>query len=128
MKKALTLLLTLVLLASVATVFSSCGGEEIIVLNVYNWGEYISDGSEGTLNVNLAFEEYYYQTYGVKMEVNYTTYASNEDLYAKLKSGATGYDIIIPSDYMIQRMIAEGMLETLDYENIPNYQIGRAHV
>ena len=59
------------------------------------------------------------------MTVNYTTYASNEDLYAKLKSGATGYDIIIPSDYMIQRMIEDkdgNMLEELDYSNIPNYK------
>lgn len=101
---------------------ASCSGTETIVLNVYNWGEYISDGSEDTLDVNAAFEAYYYETYGVILEVNYTTYASNEDLYAKLKSGATGYDIIIPSDYMIQRMISENMLEELNYGNIPNYK------
>lgn len=86
------------------------------VINVYNWGEYISDGSEGSLNVNAAFTE----ATGIK--VNYTTYASNEDMYAKLKSGANGYDVIIPSDYMIKRLIDEGMLEKLDYSNIPNYK------
>ncbi len=97
-------------------------GEESITLNVYNWGEYISDGSEGTLDVNAAFEEYYYETYGQRVKVNYTTYASNEDMYAKLRSGATGYDIVIPSDYMIERMIDEEMLLPLNFENIPNYQ------
>ena len=91
------------------------------VLNVYNWGEYISDGSEGSLDVNAEFEKYYEETYGESIDVIYTTYASNEDLYAKLKSGVAGYDVIIPSDYMIERMIAEGMLEKLDFSNIPNY-------
>ncbi|MBR2621871.1 MAG: spermidine/putrescine ABC transporter substrate-binding protein [Clostridia bacterium] len=100
----------------------SCDGKDTITLNVYNWGEYISDGSEGTLDVNAAFEEYYYETYGQKVKVNYTTYASNEDMYAKLRSGSTGYDIVIPSEYMIQRMINEGMLEELDFDNIPNFE------
>lgn len=122
MKRGIIFILLAALLLSMSVMFSSCTETETIVLNVYNWGEYISDGSEGTLDVNAAFEEYYLATYGVKLEVNYTTYASNEDLYAKLKSGATGYDVIIPSDYMIQRMIKEDMLETLDYTNIPNYQ------
>ena len=128
MKKILScLVLTLFLLATLLS-FASCGsGREKIVLNVYNWGEYISDGSEGSLDVNKAFEAYYLKTYGVEMTVNYTTYASNEDLYAKLKSGATGYDVIIPSDYMIQRMVQENMLEKLDYSNIPNYKYIAEH-
>ena len=92
------------------------------VLNVYNWGEYISDGSEDSLDVNRAFEEYYKETFGETVRVIYTTYASNEDLYAKLKSGAAGYDVIVPSDYMIARLIDEDMLEPLDFENIPNYE------
>ncbi len=90
-------------------------------VNVYNWGEYISDGSEGSMDVNAAFEEYYYETYGEEIEVIYTTYASNEDMYAKLKSGAAGYDVVIPSDYMIARLIEEDMLEKIDFSNIPNY-------
>ena len=69
---------------------SSCSGgtaqgSETIVLNVYNWGQYISDGSEGSLDVNAAFEEYYYETFGQRVRVNYTTYASNEDMYNKIK-------------------------------------------
>ncbi|MBE6619755.1 MAG: spermidine/putrescine ABC transporter substrate-binding protein [Ruminococcaceae bacterium] len=123
MKRILSSLLLLSLVLSLVAVFlPSCGGGDVIVLNVYNWGEYISDGSEGTLDVNAAFEEYYYETYGQKIKVNYTTYASNEDMYAKLRSGSASYDVIIPSDYMIQRMIDEGMLEKLNLSNIPNAQ------
>lgn len=88
-----------------------------ITINVYNWGEYISDGSdEGTLDVNAEFTK----LTGIK--VNYTTFATNEELYAKLKGGGASYDIIIPSDYMISRMIKEDMLEPLDMESIPNFK------
>ena len=101
---------------------------ETLTLNVYNWGEYISDGGEDTLDVNKAFTEYYedwyYKEYGkkIKVQLNYTTYASNEDMYAKLKSGATGYDIVIPSDYMIERLKKEGLIQPLDLNKIPNYE------
>ena len=91
-------------------------------LNVYNWGEYISDGSEDSLDVIEAFEEWYYEEYGEKVRVNYTTYASNEDLYNKLSSGAADYDVIIPSDYLIAKLADEGMLEKLDFSLIPNYE------
>lgn len=90
-----------------------------ITLNVYNWGEYISDGSEDSYNVNAEFESYYEDTYykatgeRVNVQVNYTTYASNEDLYAKLKSGAGGYDVIIPSDYMLEKLHKEGLIQPL---------------
>lgn len=88
-----------------------------ITINVYNWGEYISDGSdEGTLDVNAEFTK----LTGIK--VNYTTFATNEELYAKLKGGGASYDIIIPSDYMISRMIKEDMLEPLDMDSIPNFK------
>ena len=87
-----------------------------ISINVYNWGEYISTGAdEGTLDVNAEFEK----LTGIK--VNYTNYATNEELYAKLKGGGAVYDIIIPSDYMISKMIKEGMVQKLDYDNIPNF-------
>ncbi len=91
------------------------------VLNVYNWGEYISDGSEDSLDTIAAFEQWYEETYGQKVAVNYSTFASNEDMYAKLKSGAVSYDVIIPSDYMIDRMREENMLLPLNFDNIPNY-------
>ena len=86
-----------------------------VTLNVYNWGEYISNGSDDSVDVVAAFEK----LTGIK--VNYTTFDSNESLYAKLKSGAANYDVIIPSDYMVAKMIAEGMLKPLDYSNIPNF-------
>ncbi len=90
--------------------------DEGITLNVFNWGEYISDGSEGSLDVNEAFTEL------TGIEVNYTTFASNEEMYTKIKSGGASYDILIPSDYMIGRMIEEDMLMPLDYSLIPNMQ------
>lgn len=95
---------------------------DTLTLNVYNWGEYISDGSEDTINVNEEFEKYCLEELGKKVKVNYTTYASNEDMYNKIKSGSASYDVIIPSDYMIERMIEENMLQKLDFSNIPNYK------
>ena len=85
-------------------------------LNVYNWGEYISDGEDDTLDVNAEFEK----LYGIK--VNYTNFESNENMYNKLKGGGANYDVIIPSDYMIARLVEEDMLLELDFSNIPNYK------
>ena len=87
-----------------------------VTINVYNWGEYISvDDGEGGFDTNAEFEK----LTGIK--VIYSNFASNEELYAKLKSGGgAAYDVIIPSDYMIARLIAEDMLEQLDFANIPN--------
>lgn len=96
--------------------YTRFNGQDISI-NVYNWGEYISTGSEaGTLNVNAEFTK----LTGIK--VNYTNYATNEELYAKLKGGGANYDVIIPSDYMISKMIKEDMLQPLDMSNIPNFQ------
>ena len=88
-----------------------------ITLNVMNWGQNIADGSDGTLDIVAAFEEKY-----PNIDVNYTTYDSNETLYAKLAGGGVTVDLIIPSDYMIARLINENMLNPLNFENIPNYQ------
>ena len=87
-----------------------------VAINVYNWGEYISNGSDDSVDVVAAFEK----LTGIK--VNYTTFDSNESMYAKLKSGAANYDVVIPSDYMVAKMIAEGMLKPLNYDNIPNFK------
>ena len=87
-----------------------------VVINVYNWGMNIADGTDGTMDIIAEFEA---QT-GIK--VNYSTYESNEALYSKLKNGGISVDVIIPSDYMIGRMINEDMLEKLDYSNIPNFE------
>ena len=93
------------------------GQNDRITLNVMNWGQNIADGSDGTLDIIKAFEEKY-----PNIHVNYTTYDSNETLYSKLKGGGLTVDVIIPSDYMIARMIQEDMLLELDFSNIPNYQ------
>ena len=126
-KRIASLLLALLLVALPLLGMTSCekAGGETVTLYVYNWGEYISDGSEGTLDTNEMFEEWYYETYGVRVEVNYSTYSSNESMYAKLSSGSVHYDVVVPSDYMIERMIAEDMLAPLNYDNMPH--IGSIH-
>lgn len=106
MKKVFCVLAALLCLASL----TACGGPESgAVVNVYNWGEYIDES---------IFEDFTAET-GIK--VNYQTYDSNEAMYGKLAGGAGGYDVIIPSDYMIGQMIEEDMLEPLNFDNIPNF-------
>ena len=90
---------------------------EQVTLNVYNWGQYIADGSDDSLDIIAAFEEKY-----PHISVNYSTYDSNEIMYSKLKNGGITVDVIIPSDYMIARLINEDMLQKIDYSNIPNYK------
>ena len=107
---------------------TSCGKKDLETktLNVYNWGEYISDGSDDLPDTNALFEEYFNtnlaEKYGYKIEVNYSTYASNEDMYNKLSSGSANFDIIIPSEYMIEQLILEEKLGPLDFEKIPNFK------
>lgn len=133
MKKILSLIISVILLS---LSLSGCGevSESFVIenadtsyysqfmgkdieLNVANWGEYISDGlDDGSSDVIYEFEKL------TGISVNYTTYATNEELYAKMKAGAANYDIIIPSDYMISKMANEGMLAELDFNNIPNYK------
>ncbi|MBR5278097.1 MAG: spermidine/putrescine ABC transporter substrate-binding protein [Clostridia bacterium] len=86
------------------------------VLKVYNWGYYISDGSDGSIDVNKEFEML------TGIDIVYDNYDSNESLYAKIKNGGADYDVIIPSDYMIARLINEGYLAKLNFDNIPNYK------
>ena len=128
MKKFVCLWMALIALMLLTCVLlSSCGEKtedkkSAQTLYVYNWGEYISDGSEGTLDVNAEFEKYCREELGLDVTVNYSTFSSNEDMYAKISSGSASYDVIIPSDYMIQRMVAEDLLVPLDLSKIPNYQ------
>ena len=91
--------------------------QEQITLNVYNWGQYIADGSDDSMEVIKEFETRY-----PHIKVNYSTYDSNEIMYSKLSNGGITVDVIIPSDYMIARLISEDMLLPLDFDNIPNYQ------
>ena len=91
--------------------------QETITLNVYNWGQYIADGSDGSMEVIAEFQKRY-----PHIKVNYSTYDSNEIMYSKLANGGITVDVIIPSDYMIARLIQEDMLLPLNFDNIPNYQ------
>ena len=120
MKKLVSLLVICAVLSAV--LLSGCGSKGSLTLNVYNWGEYISDGSEDSFDTIREFEKWYEAEYGQKLKVNYDTFASNEDIYKKLSTGAVSYDVIVPSDYMIARMADEGMLLPLNFDNIPNYQ------
>ena len=123
MKKALALTCAMTMAASLF--LTGCGGSANMsgsdsnsgdsngsgkrVVNVCSWGEYIDE------DLIYKFED---ET-GIK--VNYQTAESNEALYSLLKTGAGDYDVIVPSDYMIARLIDEGMLAELNYDNIPNY-------
>ena len=80
------------------------------VVNVCSWGEYI--------DTSLIYE--FQEKTGI--EVNYQTLESNEALYSTLALGGANYDVIVPSDYMIARLIEEDMLQKLDYSKIPNYE------
>ncbi len=97
--------------AVVALIFTVRGKAGDRVVNVCSWGEYIDE------SLISQFEE------ETGITVNYQTVESNEALYSLLKIGAGDYDVVTPSDYMISRLIAEDMLEELDYSNIPNYSL-----
>jgi spermidine/putrescine transport system substrate-binding protein len=96
------------ILALALLVLAGCQ-ETGVTLNVYNWGDYIDE------TVLIDFEN---ET-GVR--VNYETFATNEDMYIKVKQGGTKYDVIVPSDYMIARLIKEDMLEKIDVKQISTY-------
>ncbi len=109
MKKKSRLLLGLFLLLTVV-LLTACQQDSRVALNVYNWGDYIDE------SVIKDFEKKY------NIRVNYDTFSTNEDMYVKIKAGGADYDVLFPSDYMIERMIKEDMLHKLDFTNIPNYK------
>ena len=106
-----------VLLIGFGYLFIAPHTQQTVTLNVYNWGQYIADGSDGSMEVIAEFEKRY-----PHIKVNYSTYDSNEIMYSKLSNGGITVDLIIPSDYMIARLIEEDMLLELDFSNIPNYR------
>ena len=116
-KRLVSYACAIALLAGFGYIFLATHTQETVTLNVYNWGQYIADGSDGSMEVINEFEARY-----PHIKVNYSTYDSNEIMYSKLANGGITVDLIIPSDYMIARMIQEDMLLPLDYGNIPNYQ------
>jgi len=109
-KKIISLVSVALLLFSLAACGEVGSGGDAQSINVYNWGEYIDQS---------VLDDFEAET-GIK--VNYTTYASNEEMYSKIVSGAASYDVIIPSEYMISKMISEDLLHELNFDNIPNYK------
>ncbi len=122
MKKFFAVVLAVLAVGStVLPAFASSGSTQKaadtgVTINVYNWGEYISNGTDGTMDVNAEF------TKRTGIHVNYTTFDTNESLYSKLAGGGAEYDVIVPSDYMVSKLAQEGMLEKLDFKNIPNFK------
>ena len=115
MKKFISALLVAALALSL---FTGCGKkEDTTTIYVYNWGQYIAEGDDDSIDVIAEFEKKY-----PNIKVQYSTFDSNETMYAKLKNGGITVDVVIPSDYMIGRMRQEGMLQELNYDNIPNAQ------
>ena len=132
MRKLASLILALIM--AFATIsLTACQQNEVdsdvIELNVYNWEDYIAQDEDADL-ISL-FENYYYETYGKKVKVNYSTFGTNENMYNELQLSKVktdsgydyGYDLVCPSDYMIQKMIYEGMVEKLNY-SIPEGEEG----
>ena len=116
-KRVCALACAALLLLGFGYIFINPHAQDQITLNVYNWGQYIADGSDDSMEVIAEFEKRY-----PHIKVNYSTYDSNEIMYSKLANGGITVDVIIPSDYMIARMISEDMLLPLNFDNIPNYQ------
>ena len=110
MKKTISIVLCSVMLVCL---FAGCGGSKTSngVVNVYNWGEYIDP------DLITQFQD------ETGIQVNYKTFESNEQMYSVLKQGGVSYDVIIPSDYMVSRLISEDMLEPIDFNNVPNYSL-----
>lgn len=113
MKKLKKLLAVVSSLALTTSLFVGCGNNEESgkrVLNVFNYGDYINE------DLISKFEE------ETGIDVIYNTYESNEIMYQKVKNSPGTYDLIFPSDYMVEKMIKEDMLEKIDFNNIPNFK------
>ena len=121
MRKALFSLLLLLSLC-LPLLLSACSFvSPVKKLYVYNWGEYMSLEGGDDLHVNHEFEAWYEETYGEKIEVVYSVFSSNEEMYAKMQNGSSKIDINVPSEYMVERLIAEEMLIELDFDIISAY-------
>lgn len=107
MKRIFKAFVSLSLMLMIGFLFTGCGDSKPTI-NVYNWGDYIDP------DVIAEFEKEF------NVKVNYDTFATNEDMYVSIKKGGTSYDVAFPSDYMIERMIDEGLLEKINKDNIPN--------
>lgn len=109
MRKIIIFVLIFTMVLTTPLILTSCEKKDSKnVLNVYNWGDYIDP------EIIPEFEKEF------KVKVNYNTFATNEDMYIAIKKGGTTYDVAFPSDYMIERMIEDNLLEPLDKTKIRN--------
>ena len=102
------------MLAAAAVVLMSCGGSRDEILKVYNWSDYIDE------SVIPEFEEWYKQQTGESIKVVYQTFDVNETMLSKIEKGHEDYDVVCPSDYIIERMLNTGLLLPLDFASIPD--------
>ena len=103
------IIIVVLILAMILVLLVSCGGSKK-QLNVYNWGEYMDP------ELIEMFEE------EMGVDVNYKEYPTNEDLYIKLKSGTGDFDVIFPSEYMLEKMINEDMIAKINVDNLENFK------
>ncbi len=106
--------LKLMALAALVAVVASCGGNRDEILKVYNWSDYIDE------SVLDDFEEWYEAQTGESIKVVYQTFDVNETMLSKIEKGHEDYDVVCPSDYIIERMLNDGLLLPLDFASIPD--------
>ena len=110
MKKILSLIAAIVVL-------SGCSEDRNSILKVYNWADYIDEELLGE------FEEWYFEQTGEKVNIIYQTFDINETMLSKIELGHEDYDVVCPSDYIIERMLKNDLLLPLDFDfgDTPNY-------
>ncbi|WP_027631357.1 ABC transporter substrate-binding protein [Clostridium hydrogeniformans] len=108
MKKTFKLLGIICVIIIFTFSFMACNKKQ--TLQVFNWGENIDE------DLIKEFEDKY------DIKITYSTYDTNEDMYLSVKSGKTNYDVVVPSDYMVQKMVRENLLEEINFNNIPNFK------
>lgn len=127
-KRIMTAALALCLLLTFLLAAAGCAADTALVLRVYNWEDYISEPTEnadGTVEddyVDLIaeFEESYFEETGTRVRVEYSTFGTNENMYNELQINPGSYDLVCPSDYMIMKMISEGMVEEFSDDFLAN--------
>ena len=124
MKKKLAFLVSSTVAVGALMSLAACKEKYDVRLVIYNWEDYIYEGTDDAGNyiddeggVIDRFEAYYKEKYNKVIKVDYETFSTNEDMYAQISLGAISPDLICPSDYMIQKMANEGMLEKFSYDD-----------
>ena len=109
MKRTIKMLFAMLFIAATALTLCSCSASDKVV-KVYNWGDYIDPDTIS------AFED------ETGYKVTYVKFDTNETMYAKLTGSNSGYDVIVPSDYMVEKLISEDRLAKINFDNVPEYK------